>query len=185
MLRCLAGGGRLLQGLKQEIIEIGIAEMDLQTLEITREASYLVRPRRWEISNRCTDLTGITRDDIQAARPFPAILKLMTADFSPSNALCCAWGNDAELIASTCRIHGAKSPLRNCVDLAHLIHRLFLLEQQASLRDAVRMLGMEFDGIPHSALVDARNTARIHAAVIRRLRREPDPPPVRERNQSR
>ena len=33
-------------GMKQEIIEIGIAEMDLRTLDITREASYFVRPRR-------------------------------------------------------------------------------------------------------------------------------------------
>jgi hypothetical protein len=39
------------------------------------------------------------------------------------------------------------------------------------------MLDLEFDGIPHGALVDARNAARVHASVIRRMRREADPSP--------
>jgi len=34
---------------------------------------------------------------------------------------------------------------------------------------------MSFDGMPDTALADARNTARVHAAVIRRMRREPEP----------
>jgi hypothetical protein len=35
-------------GMRQEIIEIGVVEMDLQTLEITRERAHFVRPRREE-----------------------------------------------------------------------------------------------------------------------------------------
>ena len=50
-------------GMRQEIIEIGVVEMDLQTLEITRERARFVRPRRWEISDRCTELTGITEGE--------------------------------------------------------------------------------------------------------------------------
>jgi hypothetical protein len=61
------------------------------------------------------------------------------------------------------------------LDLAQLFQGLFLLKQTASLRDAIGMLELEFDGVPHGALVDARNTARVHAAVIRRMRRQPEP----------
>lgn len=32
----------------QEIIEIGIVEMDLRALTITRESAYFVCPRRWD-----------------------------------------------------------------------------------------------------------------------------------------
>jgi inhibitor of KinA sporulation pathway (predicted exonuclease) len=162
-------------GMRQEVIEIGVVEMDLQTLEITHESSHFVRPKRWEISDRCTELTGITKDDIKDARPFPEVLASLTEEFSPSKALCCTWGNDAGLIASTCQAHGLKTPLRYLLDLARLFEGLFLLKQTASLRSAVDMLDLEFDGVPHGALVDARNTARVHAAVIRRMRREPDP----------
>jgi len=44
---------------------------------------------------------------------------------------------------------------------------------------------MHFDGIPHGALTDARNTARLHAAILRRIRRDPDPvlPPICDREE--
>lgn len=169
-------------GMRQEIIEIGVVEMDLQALEITRERSHFVRPRRWEISERCTELTGITKENIQGARSFPEVLQSLTEEFTPGKALCGAWGNDASLIKSTCHMHGFKTPLRYRLDLSQLFQWLLLLKQTPSLRDAVEMLGLDFDGVPHGALVDARNTARVHAALIRRMRREPDPvaPPVKQ-----
>jgi inhibitor of KinA sporulation pathway (predicted exonuclease) len=164
-------------GMRQEIIEIGVVEMDLQTLEITRESAHFVRPRRWEISDRCTELTGITRDDIKDARPFSEVIAAVTQEFSPARTLSCAWGNDAGLIAAACQEHGLKTPLRYRLDLSQLFQGLFLLRQTPSLRDAVEMLGLEFEGVPHGALADARNTASVHAAVLRRMRRELDSPP--------
>lgn len=162
-------------GMRQEIIEIALVEMDLRTLEISRERAHFVRPRRWEISERCTELTGIAKEDIQGARSFSEVLQSLTEEFTPGKALCCAWGNDAGLIEATCRAHGLKTPLRYRLDLSQLFPWLLLLKQIPSLHDAVEMLGLDFDGVPHGALVDARNTARVHATLIRRMRREPDP----------
>ena len=99
----------------------------------------------------------------------------MTEQFAPSRALCCTWGDDASLIAATCQAHGLKTLLRNLLDLSQLFQGLFQLKQRASLQNAVEMLGMGSDGVPQRALVDAHNTARIHAAIIRRMRRKPDP----------
>jgi inhibitor of KinA sporulation pathway (predicted exonuclease) len=166
--------------MRQEIIEIGLVEMDLHTLEITRESAHFVRPKRWEISDRCTKMTGITKDDIQNARPFPAVIEALKEEFVPSKAQCCAWGHDADLVASTCQAHGFKTPLRYQVDMSRLFQELFLLKQTPGLRDAVEMLGLDFDGVPHGALVDARNTARVHAAVIRRMRQQLEPPSIEQ-----
>jgi inhibitor of KinA sporulation pathway (predicted exonuclease) len=164
-------------GMKQEIIEIGVVEMDLLTLKITRETAYFVRPRRWEISRKCTKLTGITNEDIRTARPFTEVLAVFTNEFQPSKKLCGTWGEDASLIADACGREGMKSPLRNLLDVGQLFRCAFLLKEQSSLRKAVEMLDFEFDGVPHSALADAKNTARVHAAIIRRMRREPEPLP--------
>lgn len=161
-------------GLAHSIIEIAFVEMDLQTLTITREKAHFVRPTRWDISDRCTRFTGITSGDIRTACPFPEVITSLTTQFAPSDALCCTWGNDAVPIAATCHEHGLRMPLRNLLDLAQLFQGLFLLKQAASLRAAVSMLGLEFEGIPHGALPDARNTALVHAAVLRRMRRQPD-----------
>ncbi|WP_263375313.1 3'-5' exonuclease [Granulicella aggregans] len=163
------------RGLSHEIIEIGVVEMDTATLKITRERSYFVRPKRWEISPRCAKLTGITADDIRTARTFPEVIAKVVKEFSPSTALSCTWGDDAALIAAACHRHGLPMPIRNVLDLAPLFQGLFLLKQMASLHNAVLMLGLNFDGVPHGALPDARNTALLHAEVLRRMRREPDP----------
>jgi hypothetical protein len=53
---------------------------------------------------------------------------------------------------------------------SHLCPRLFLLKQQVSLEKAIEILELAFDGMPHTALADPRNTARVHAALIRRMR---------------
>ena len=66
--------------------------------------------------------------------------------------------------------------LRNLLNLAHLFQHLFALKQLAKLSNAVQILGLDFDGVPHGALADARNTARVHAAILRRVRGKPDPP---------
>jgi inhibitor of KinA sporulation pathway (predicted exonuclease) len=162
-------------GLSYDIIEIGVVELDLTTLKIVRERAHFVRPTRWEISDRCTRLTGITPDDIRTARTFPEVLTKVAKEFSPSTALCCTWGDDASLIAAACRQHGLPMPIRSVLDLAPLFQSLFLLKQMASLHSAVSMLGLNFDGVPHGALPDARNTALLHAEILRRMRREPDP----------
>jgi inhibitor of KinA sporulation pathway (predicted exonuclease) len=159
-------------GMKPEIIEIGIVEMDLAMLTITRERSHFIRPRRWEISSKCTKLTGITAGDIRLAQHFPQVLDAVIDEFAPSKALCCMWGHDAALIADTCKLHGLKSPLRNLLDLAHLVKGLFLLKQNPSLKHAIQLLGLEFHGVAHTAIVDAHNTARTHAAVIQRMRED-------------
>ncbi len=163
-------------GMKQEIIEIGIVEMDLETLDITGGAAYFVRPRQWDISEECTKLTGISKEEIRTARPFREVLTAIKEQFRPSGKIRGTWGDDAALIARTCRSEGVDSPFRSLLDVGHLFKIAFLLKQQASVSKAVEMLDLGFDGVSHSALVDARNTARVHAAITRRMRREPDPP---------
>jgi inhibitor of KinA sporulation pathway (predicted exonuclease) len=161
-------------GLRPEIIEIGAVEMDLDSLHITKERTFFVRPRHLEISTRCSDITGISVDDLRAAPPFDKVLGVLIDEFRPSERLCCSWGNDADLLSEACRSCGMRSPLRNVVDLSHFVWRLFLLLQRPSVRSAIEILGLRFEGAAHTALADARNTARVHAEILRRMRNHPD-----------
>jgi inhibitor of KinA sporulation pathway (predicted exonuclease) len=170
-------------GMKPEIIEIGIAEMDLSTLNITQEAGCFVRPRRWEISLLCTRLIGITEDDIRKAKPLEEVLPILTKKFQPTNKACCTWGDDVSVMARTCKSFGLISPFRYPIDLAKIFQGVFVMKDHASLGTAIQMLGLDFDGVPHGALPDARNTARLHAAILRRIRRDPVPPPISEQEE--
>jgi hypothetical protein len=51
-----------------EIIEIGLVELDPITLQVVRDANYLLKPRQVDVSLRCTSITGLTRDDLLTAR---------------------------------------------------------------------------------------------------------------------
>jgi hypothetical protein len=61
-------------------------------------------------------------------------------------------------------------PFRRSIDLSQIVRQALLFENQLSLRAALELLGLSFEGSAHMALADARNTARLHAEIIRRLR---------------
>ncbi|WP_263377077.1 3'-5' exonuclease [Granulicella aggregans] len=157
-------------GLRQEIIEIGVVEMDLVTLSLIKEASYFVRPRRWGLSAECEQLTGITRQDILSGRPLLEVLMTIADTFQLAGMPCCSWGNDFKMLAEACHHERHRNPFERPVDLAWMFGDLFLTELNVSLRNAVQMLGLPFDGIVHGALPDARNAARVHAELLRRVR---------------
>jgi inhibitor of KinA sporulation pathway (predicted exonuclease) len=170
--------GPPIPGRYQEIIEIGIVEMNLATLETTREKDYLIRPRHLDISAACTQITGLTEEDLKSASPFPEVIEQFATHFSPRERLCCTWGSDAHVLASACSRYKIPCPVRNRLDVSQLFWHCFLLRQQPSLRTAIEIAELPFDRIAHTALGDARNTARVHAEIIRRMRRQPSPVPT-------
>jgi len=150
-----------------EIIEIGIVELDIAALRVVRERDYLVRPLR-KLSRRCTKITGLTSEDFKSAKPFTDVLAQICAEW-PDKATSIAWGGDGPMLTNACRQHRVRMPFRQSIDLSQVFRQALLLENQVGLRAALELLGLEFDGCAHMALADARNTARLHAEIIRRL----------------
>jgi inhibitor of KinA sporulation pathway (predicted exonuclease) len=151
-----------------EIIEVGIVELNVVSLEIIREANHLVRPQR-EISRRCTRITGLTADDFKGAKSFKEVIAEICAQW-PGKPTGIAWGDDGAILERACRQFHVAMPFRRFIDLSQVFRDALLLQNQVSLRGAVDMLGLSFDGCAHMAVADARNAARVHAEMIRRLR---------------
>ena len=124
-------------GAVEEIIEIGLVELDPTSLNINREASYLVRPRQLDISFRCTAITGITRCDLiqnhhsrrttePAKRP---LVKLgphtrTGTEHQETNRLATRPSVSTKIpVRRTCRYpnHGPSAPYRNQPGLLHLV----------------------------------------------------------------
>ena len=65
-----------------EIIEVGLAEIDLNKREIVKRAQYYVRPEHAAISAFCFELTGITPRKVQKqGRLSEDVLKSMIKNF--------------------------------------------------------------------------------------------------------
>jgi inhibitor of KinA sporulation pathway (predicted exonuclease) len=129
---------------------------------------YLVRPHR-NISRRCTKITGLRCEDFKGAKPFKDIIAEICVEW-PGKAVSIAWGEDGPILTRACRQHRVRMPFRPFIDLSQIVRQALLLENQLSLGGALKHLGLSFEGCAHTALADARNTARLHAEMIRRLR---------------
>jgi inhibitor of KinA sporulation pathway (predicted exonuclease) len=154
-----------------EIIEVGIVELNVVSLEIIREANHLVRPLR-EISRRCTRITGLTGDDFKGAKPFKEVIAAICAQW-PGKPTGIAWGDDGAILERACRQFHVAMPFRRFIDLSQVLRDALLLQNPMGLRGTVNMLGLSFDGCAHMAVADARNAARIHGEMIRRLHIRP------------
>ncbi|MDF4357041.1 exonuclease domain-containing protein, partial [Vibrio parahaemolyticus] len=76
-----------------EIIEVGLAEIDLSKGEIVKRAQYYVKPEHDEVSLFCAELTGITPRKIEKqGRPLAEVIKSMIKNFGGRNKIYASWG---------------------------------------------------------------------------------------------
>jgi 3'-5' exoribonuclease 1 len=149
---------------EMEIIEIGALMQNSHNFEIESEFQTFVRPvRHPELTEFCKALTGITQHDVTGAPRFPAALEEMELWMNSfPDALFCSWGDyDRNQFYQDCDYHRIIYPFA----AAHLnLKAQFssaLGRKKVGIAEAVRHLGIEFEGSHHRGLDDAHNIARI------------------------
>jgi inhibitor of KinA sporulation pathway (predicted exonuclease) len=150
---------------EMEIIEIGAVMQHARTFAIESEFQTFVRPvRHPRLTSFCTELTGITQQDVAAAPGFAAALDALIQWMMPyENALFCSWGDyDRKQFHQDCAYHGVAYPLGpDHLNLKAEFSRTLGLRRNAGITHALRKLNFEFEGAHHRGLDDARNIARI------------------------
>lgn len=150
-----------------EIIEIGIAEIDLIAQKTTRTAQYYVKPEHDQVSEFCTELTGITpRIITKQGRPLSEVLKTIKKNFG-SNKIFGAWGRDDLTILNECDIKGLQRPFTEYINVS----AIYNMSQRSkntkiSMLNAMQEKGLSFEGRQHSGLTDAMNLARLGLIIL-------------------
>lgn len=166
--------GDVPEGELQEVIEIGVAELDLATLQITRSQSYLVAPAFSTITPYCTELTGISPADMRRhGRPLAQVGARIAKDFGSRSKQWISWGADRRAIE---RDHGLKGvpPTFSAaffdmgLDFKHSLGQ----SRGVGLTKAMELYGLERTGRIHSGEQDAIDTAHLWAEMARRRREE-------------
>jgi inhibitor of KinA sporulation pathway (predicted exonuclease) len=159
------------EGFYAEIIQIGIVEVDTVSLKLTREGSYYVQPTVSPVSEYCTQLTGITQRHVdRQGRPFYEVLNSIERKYGPKNKACFVWGDDQKAIEMTCDADEIVSPFAHFMNLSLIFGIEMGVKESKSLPDALTQMHDFFTGRQHDALVDAKNTANLHIAMMRRMR---------------
>lgn len=160
-------------GMQPEIIEIGVAELDMRDLVILRDASYLVRPVRSEVSDYCTALTGHTADSLRrAGRPIGEVFRTFSKNFGPSRKVMMAWGDDWMDLARDAELTGVANPFprEGFLNIGQMSTLMSGSRTRLGLAAALEAAGLSFEGQQHRGIVDARNTALLVAHYARGFR---------------
>lgn len=157
----------------EEIIEIGCVKMDRSTHALLDEFQTYVRPRRNpKLSTFCTQLTGITQADVDAAPPFPsALASFVDWIADPARSTFCSWGAlDRFLLRQECRFNRAEYPFDDeYINIKPAFSEEFT-GRGVSMERALEIAELPPGGRRHSALNDARNAALLWREVLKNQR---------------
>lgn len=153
-----------------EIIEIGIVPLDLLTMEVREDISFssLIINRKTEVSDFCTELTGITQQMIkEKGKDFADVCNTISKYYSQKYPSA-SWGNyDLVKLTSQCKEYSIPTPFgKTHYNLKNLYAILTGDRNEKGLTNALKERKMEFKGKQHSALDDAINTALIMRDVF-------------------
>jgi inhibitor of KinA sporulation pathway (predicted exonuclease) len=155
-------------GTTGEIIEIGLAEIDVDKGVIVKRAQYFVRPDHDEISMFCVELTGITPRKVEKqGRPLEQVLRSMIKNFGGSRKIYASWGRDDLILRQECQQKGIEMPFVEFINLATLYRIKYRVkEQRIGHRAAQEQLNIEWEGRQHSGYVDAYNLAKLALNIL-------------------
>jgi inhibitor of KinA sporulation pathway (predicted exonuclease) len=156
------------KGTTGEIIEIGLAEIDLASQTIVKRAQYYVKPERDQVSQFCVELTGITPRKIEKqGRPLEQVIQSMIKNFGGTNKIYASWGRDDLIFFKECESKGIPFPFNEFINLATLYriqHRL--KDKRIGHKQAQESQGIAWEGRQHSGYVDAYNLAKLALTML-------------------
>lgn len=152
------------EGQRNEIIEIGIAALDLATAEIIKHGTVLIKPVASEISAFCTELTHITPELIAAEGvSFAEACQWLQDEYQSHRRLWVSWGSyDLKMMQAECKLQNQPNPFTAYhQNLKRIYAKITKTKHPLGLSMAIKTLGLEFEGTHHRGGDDAYNTARI------------------------
>ncbi len=156
--------------LVQEIIEIGAVRINNYG-EVESTFNRFIRPiLNPRLSTFCQELTSIRQSDVERARTFPDVIEDFQdwAEVFDEDYLLCSWGNfDKRMLMQDCQLHKMESDwVVPHINLKQQYQEIKRLKQARGLKSALHAEGLEFIGIHHRGIDDARNLARIFTRYL-------------------
>lgn len=160
-------------GEESDIIEIGVAHLDIQTLQTTKNWNVTVLPKRSKVSDFCTKLNGHTQKGLEMTGvSLTDAFDNLIAEKSKLRPWA-SWGNyDRNKIEADCKFFGIRNPM----SVRHLnVKTLFAwslgLEREVGMDRALEMIKQPLEGKHHSGKDDAKNIAKILGWMLASVRR--------------
>lgn len=155
-----------------EIIEVGIAVVNIKDLKIIANDSIIIKPQQSKLSKFCTKLTTLTQDVVDQGVTFQAAIAILRKNYNSENRTFVSWGDyDRKMFERNCKDYNVKYPfgqrhlnLKNCFTLLHG------LDHEPGMDAALEHLKLKLDGTHHRGIDDSRNIANIFIHSLKKFR---------------
>jgi inhibitor of KinA sporulation pathway (predicted exonuclease) len=162
-------GEQVPEGEEHEIIEIGVALLNMSTGNIDKSESYIIKPVKSKISKFCTELTTLTQEQVDKGMTFERAIKLLKRDFGSKNTVWASYGDyDRKQIKLQCEQSGIEYPFNHQhLNVKTLFTLRYKLNRAIGMAKALDMLNMKLEGTHHRGVDDAINTAKLLWQVLK------------------
>ena len=155
--------GKKPKGVHHDIIEFGVAVLEVATGKVLANDGILVKPTSSEVSPFCTELTTITPEMVADAPDFKTACQILIDHFQTKKHPWASFGAyDYNQMQRQCQREQVQLP----VSAQHLnVKALFALRNQLKhpigMAGVLKALALPLEGTHHRGIDDARNIAHI------------------------
>jgi inhibitor of KinA sporulation pathway (predicted exonuclease) len=161
--------GKAPEGQVSEIIEVGISIIHSKTRSIELKTGYFVKPTTSEISNFCTELTGITPQMIDnEGIDFKEVCRIIRQELDAPARLWVSWGDyDRKQFVRNCELRKIGYPFGD----GHLNLKTWFavkhqLAHELGMAEALELAQLPLEGSHHRGIDDAYNIAKILLTML-------------------
>lgn len=170
-LECSCWMGHPPEGMRQEVIEVGMCVVDAYLRKIVHQQSMLVIPQNSKVSPFCNEITGLTDEILNGDGSFMfADVHEMILDVVQRfrTTRMASWGpNDRDFMMRDCSHYGMVYPFPDHgMNVQKAFKKSMGLKQEVNLRRAMELLGLPNNGKFHRAGDDSYNTAEILLRIL-------------------
>ncbi len=160
------------KGMENEIIEIGLAEVDLTKADVVSSERLIIKPKYSKISKFCTKLTSITPQEASKGLSFKKACQILDEKYWGRSRGWGSWGNfDRNKFEEQCKTRKIDYPLGiSHINIKNLFSIMFRLDHEYGLKNALKHLDIPLEGRHHRGVDDALNTARIFCEILKMRR---------------
>ena len=153
-------------GMSAEIIEIGLTVLELDGDGGGRRLGrhrILVRPRRSTVSAFCTELTGLTQEEVDGGVGFREACAVLARDHAAGSRPWASWGDyDRKQFTHQCQVSDTPYPFgHRHVNAKAEFTRVHGLRKRPGMAQALESAGLPLEGRHHRGEDDAWNIAAL------------------------
>ncbi len=159
--------GKIPEGQKNEIIEIGICLLDTVYYDRIASESLIVKPHS-EISRFCTELTTLTQNDVEIGMTLKEACKILQTRYFSKQHIWASYGAyDRKQFDRECQNKGIEYPFsQEHINVKQMFAKTLNLKKPIGMAAALRKLNLPLEGTHHRGVDDAWNIANILACLL-------------------